>query len=134
METEFAPGVAWLEPFYEEVKDLIPKRKIIHTVKGYSTKIGQIPTLGATHTNRLEKEYDITLKAWTIYYDGRRSPYLAYYMLEVFAHELAHVKHWDHNAAHMRLTSRILTRFAAYAKRKGLNLEAKTCKKLGKLY
>lgn len=132
--TRFAKGVAWLEPFYNEAIDLLPKKKQLTEVKGYSSMEGTDHVLGCTHHFEGELQYLITVKAWHIKSNGKRSAYLAYYMLEVFAHELAHIKYDDHDAEHMVLMCKIMRRFAAYAKKKDYNLEVKTCKRMGKLY
>lgn len=132
--TKFSKGVAWLEPFYKEVEHFLPKRKKIIAVKGYSRREGQNGSLGCALTDSKEREYTITLQAWTIIYSGKRVPYMAYYMLEVFAHEIAHVVHWDHEHKHMELSSKILRKFARKAKRDKLSLEVRRCKALGKVY
>lgn len=133
--TEFAKGVAWLEPFYRSAEDLLPRTKRLQRVVGYTAALSSNSLAQCSTGNN--RNFIISIGAW-YWLDKKRHkkrPIIAQHMLEDFAHELAHICEWNHTPRHVDYTARILRRFAKTAKKMNLkNLEVRRCKKLGKLY
>ena len=133
--TEFTKGVAWFEPFYAAVEPMLAKSKRIARVVGYTAPYTSV-SLAACSTGN-QRTFTISVAAW-YWLDPERTkkvPVIAQHMLENFAHEVAHVKHWEHTPDHVIFTAKILKKFGQVAKEMGLkNLEVRRCKKLGKLY
>ena len=107
----------WLIPFVESVKDLIPTKKLTG-LKGYKVS----PKKFAAQYGACLQDYDGTfiINMRLYRYDEVTKKHVTMYqghLLETFAHELAHMVIWEHNAEHMRYTGKILQRFAKVLKK-----------------
>ena len=144
MACKFTKNVAWLEPFYEVAKDLLPKNKL-EKVRGFKVPLGKDnQTLAACYSE--EGKYQVTISLW-IESDSiekgkvvSRKPRYIEDMLMVFAHELAHVAQPHsvpaqkyHTLQHWELTLRILNRFTKVLRKKGIkDHQKRKCMILGK--
>lgn len=133
--TEFTKGVAWFEPFFAAVEPMLAKSKRVTRVVGYSAPHNVVSLAACSTAN--QRTFVISIAAW-YWADPERTrkvPVIAQHMLENFAHEVAHVKHWEHTPDHVIFTAKVLKKFGKVAKDMGIrNLEVRRCKKLGKLY
>lgn len=111
---KYSKNVLWLKPFVEKAKDLIAYKKIVK-IRGYQVKakldeqtdasiIIDDSKNGQMSINLLIKSYSKTKK------EHRSKP--MHYILDSFAHELAHTIEWEHTPEHYRLQARIMLRFA----------------------
>jgi len=121
----YCKNLEWLRPFVEAAakKRLFPAHRLVR-VRGYRTSLG-----------REESQYGSCAWEGPWFYvnlrthvkipsTGRRRwyhrPCRASTILGFLAHELSHMTHKDHDAAHLALEARILAVFAATAHRLGV--------------
>jgi hypothetical protein len=119
---KFSKNVEWLRPFADKAANLIPLKKLVQ-VKGYRVPLENLAQIeGQCVTRDNHKSHIITLRIFkneqkkvgynkfTAYKQSRSRVST---ILETFAHELAHIKHWEHNPAHWKLQAQIQMRFAS---------------------
>lgn len=115
----------FLKPFIESVSDLVDIERI-KKVKGYWVDGNKDERqLAAIHRLGNNKDYYVTIKVkvqkFEILKNGNRKftchipDYLAN-ILSHLAHELAHVKYWEHDYKHFRLEAKIMYRFSKVLK------------------
>lgn len=115
----------FLKPFIESVSDLIPIEHIVK-VKGYwvdgNKQEAQHAAIQKLANN---KHYIITIKIkaqlFQLLPNGNRkfighTPDFLASILSHLAHELGHIKHWDHDYKHFRLEAKIMLRFSKVLK------------------
>jgi hypothetical protein len=115
MKTKFHKSVTWLAPFLKSVGNLVPTDRI-KWVKGYSVPRGKKPKADAyIHMFGNHKTFHINLELSSIKKGKLISPYL-YNFLDSFAHEIAHLIHWEHTAEHFKLKNQIQLKFVKVLK------------------
>ncbi len=128
---KFYKSVAWLEPYMESAKHLVDVGRV-STVKGFKVALHKnslvYGTCSPVNGNKRSKYYNINLLTHetvssslmqTYFEQTGFSSLTAAQILQCFAHELAHVKHWEHTPEHGILEARIWRAFAVEAKRRG---------------
>lgn len=116
---KLSKDIEFLRPFIESAKSLIPLHKV-KAIKTYKVnKRYMSRTYGATMESR--QVYVITLRAahWVPKDKGYTVETLSM-MLDTLAHELAHVKYFDHSYKHFRLQMLILLKFSDILKKLGI--------------
>lgn len=129
MDTQFYKTVAWLEPFLYATAGLIPISKI-KVVKGFSVpySVG-FEVTGASCSTDTHRSYTISIRTHSQMFkrnaNGTFSPkrhrrrYI-YDILGDFAHELAHVVHWEHTLEHWLLECKLQRRFISKLREYGV--------------
>lgn len=120
MTIKYDKKLDWLRPFVHSIRDLVSIDKI-HSIRGYSVAINKEEQQYASIT-AYKKKYNINLRLTMNYYltKQQKDMYLST-LLETFAHELAHLQHWEHNSDHFQLTAKILLRFSFVLKKLKIN-------------
>ena len=128
MKTRFHKTVKWLEPFFQKAKGLVPLHKV-HVVKGFVIPLGKIECIDGQMTKYEGGKIVITLRTHnqiqranqngtnTSYIHKRR---MICDILLTFAHELAHLKEWEHTPEHWELECKIIRRFISELKRRDI--------------
>lgn len=128
-ETHYYANAKFLEPFIKSAKGLAPVHKLA-VVKGFRVPLEkEAQTDGSLGHNGDGKRFALMIrthgartrrtgqKSYTRYKHDR----LCWeHVLWTLAHELAHLKHWEHTADHAVLTGKIFTRFARKARDLGI--------------
>ena len=131
---KFWKSVEWLRPFINSGNGLVPLHKIrevmgfkvaLHkqtqsaatTIKFYSDRGGS-----ATYFKITINTHDYTVKTLG---NGKfkkvdHRELSMSYVLDSLAHELAHLKYWEHSPEHLVLQCRIMARMAKVAGKKGI--------------
>lgn len=128
-ETRLAKDIQWLGPFLRLAKGLVPIHRI-REIRTARTPLDKIEHSVATCGKLPGGFYRIVIK--THYQrqkaigEGRfvHSGYARHsklFVLDSLAHELAHVKHWEHTPQHLVLQSKLLLRFARELERQGFH-------------
>lgn len=126
-DTRISKDIQWLSPFIQLARGLVPVDRV-REIRSARTPLDKIERSVATCRRLPGGFYRITIK--THYQrekgagDGTftRTGYARhnrFYLLDSLAHELAHVKHWDHTPQHLLLQSKLLSRFARELERQG---------------
>ena len=123
---KYQTDVLWLKPFVDSTKDLIPLKQL-QTVSGFKVTLGKLEQSDG-NCLKCGRYYDITLRTWQqVFSDDKECghPYAFKHkrvwlstLLTALAHELAHLRHWDHDIKHFELQSKILRRFVRVLKNK----------------
>jgi hypothetical protein len=126
--TKFNKNVAWLEPFFAKAKGLVPIHKV-SAIKGFSVPLEKTECVDGQMTKHEDGYIVITLRTHnqilranqngtnTAYRHKRR---MICDVLLVLAHELAHLKYWEHTPEHWELECKIIRRFISELKRRGV--------------
>lgn len=135
---KYQQQVAWLEPFVKVSRGLVPLHKL-RQVRGYRIPLGKREFTDGTCLTTNFKCFHINVKTHyqnmqhagnnRLYADSH-TPLPIYDVLNTLAHELAHLKEWDHTPAHWRLENRILRRFIRILE-KNPKLDVSTAQILG---
>ena len=110
----YSKDVLWLKPFIEEVLFNIPFKKI-KAIKGYKVRKGHEP-LQYGSTVRKNALYTINILTHT---NGDIKERISV-ILDTLAHELSHIKNWEHDYKHFQLQALLLYRFSVIIKRLGI--------------
>lgn len=128
MKTKFTKHVEWLRPFFESAGDLVPIERV-KSVQSFKVPRGKTEQTDAiiqrygnnktfsisirTHSQEIVSVPDGDgIKAAVRHKRRYISP-----LLDSLAHELSHIKHWDHTPAHYELQVKIMLRFAKVLKK-----------------
>jgi len=127
--TKFNKDVAWLEPFFLKAKGLVPIQKITK-IRGFSVPLDKIECIDGQMTKYLPGgPIVITLRTHNQLHRANQNGTNTAYrhkrrmicdMLLTLAHELAHLKHWEHTPEHWELECKIVRRFISELKRQGI--------------
>lgn len=106
----------WVQPYLKEVSNLIPLESL-KELKGYYVyeTQGVARQEGQTIRNKSNK-YTITLRLNR----GDAGLIFMYDFLHTLAHELAHLKYFEHDYKHIKLTCKIFSKFAKVLKEQGI--------------
>lgn len=125
----------WTEEYINSVAHLLPN---IKRLKKISAKYGNKEKWQHCHgliTYYDQKHYRITL--YMTYHDhftDKIKPYSTIDLLKYLAHELSHLRHWDHTPDHTLLECIILQIFMVKLKEKGYISEEEELKLISKRY
>lgn len=103
--------VKFIEPFLKGLR-LVDLSKV-HIIRGYRVGIGLNENQGASIIKHSSKKYSINLRTQVHMENGTT---YGYPTVEEFlfnlAHELAHLKEWDHTPKHFKLETKIMLHFS----------------------
>lgn len=121
-------GTEFLAPYVEACKGLVPIDKL-HSVKAYRVPLNRNELSDGSITKYSKDKYVIALRLQTYqlmqindktYKKTRLVQERLENILFSLSHELAHLRHWDHNPKHMALLGKLLTRMSRAAKEQGI--------------
>jgi hypothetical protein len=112
--TKLTKDVRWLEPYLRSASRLVPTHRL-KAIRGFTVRAEEDFHFGRILTPDF-KSFTMTL-ALREQVGRRVSPRYIVDILQTFAHELAHLKHWEHTPEHWALEAKIAARFAKVAKR-----------------
>lgn len=118
-----APNMEWVRPYLEAVSDIIPLHRIAE-VRGYKVPVSRQPQTEASIIVELQSgraKIFVMLTGHRIKRNGKRGKATYESLLLALAHELAHLKEWEHTSAHFTLTAKILNRFARVARKQKIS-------------
>jgi hypothetical protein len=116
---KYQKSVAWFKPFVESVADLVDLNRI-SSIRGFRVRKGyEEKTYGSAI--KYKRKFSINIKMWNYIKatDCYRRRTMAG-VLEILAHELAHIHHWDHSPDHWRLQAQIQLRFTKVFEKFGI--------------
>lgn len=104
----------WIQPYLKAIANDVNFSKL-KAIKGYYV-VNKMPLQdGQTICHR--GKYTVTIKLNRGNFD---EPNFIYEFLHTLAHELAHLKHFNHSAEHMKLTAKLFGKFATVLKKEGI--------------
>jgi hypothetical protein len=119
---KYTKNILVLKPFFEKAFSIAKIKPIrIRRVVGYSVPLDRAIQQGAQITHWGSGYYTISLCITEAHYKNlgkknfrrtKNTKYSLAFMLDSIAHEVSHIKHWEHDGNHMRLQARILSAFA----------------------
>jgi len=112
---KYLKNTHFLEPYINSVEDLVPITKLI-SIKAYRIRLDcwarQDGVLEDVGNGRIK----MRVRLWSPNSSKTRHvPIRWYYLFDTLAHELAHLKEWEHTPRHYRLQSELMRRFARVA-------------------
>lgn len=111
----YQKNLEWLRPFVQSASTLVPTQRIVR-IQGYKMGYkGQDFTEGTIYTKRSDGGGEALISLATHLFNSK-GPRAYVNILQTLAHELAHLKHWDHSPEHWALESKIALRFARVAR------------------
>lgn len=128
----------WLLPYYEEVKDLLPKHKLTY-INHASLAKGKLQLVVA-QIWKIKYSYSYEITLYTEYwktvslkpFKRVRKPYSKIDILVSFAHELAHIQYFQpHTPKHKSLEAMFIAIFMSKLEREGYISEEHEMKERG---
>jgi hypothetical protein len=121
---KISPELEWLRPFLDSAAGLCNTARV-KTIRGYAVPMDKSEQQDAQIlVDNKTKQADILIRVMNHRSSAgrvvRRSPSYVSEVLDHFAHELAHLKHWEHTPEHFKLQTRIMRRFASVLKEQGI--------------
>lgn len=113
--TKLDHKLLWLQPFLKVVSKDVNLNKL-KSLKGYCV-VHKRPAQDGQIIKRGKYSYTITLK---LNRGNLDEPNFMYEVLHTLAHELAHLTYLDHSPDHLKLTAKLLQKFATVLKRQGV--------------
>lgn len=124
---KFSKKIEWLRPYVECVKGMVNLDKL----KGISTfkvPLSKVKTTEACLIRYDAKNFKMTI---TLYdhtrvrqkngkFKVQHRKHRLNYILDSLAHELAHLKYFDHRPEHLELQAKLLIRMSKVAKKHGI--------------
>jgi hypothetical protein len=109
----------WLEPFFEDARNILPKSKMkrIRAIRLLNPPSGYTRTAGQLTYDMFDNSYTLFIHTGVrrLQKPGtKRFTFVKFEtseLLETFAHELAHLVYEDHTPSHNKLTYRLARRF-----------------------
>jgi hypothetical protein len=118
--TTFSEELEWLEEYLILAKTVIPKIRRLKAVKIISPREGNLCRIYGALTHRSDGNYSMSLyvrynsivriKPKVVF---KRKVFSKVDILGTFAHELAHLMHWDHTPQHKMLEAKLTILFMA---------------------
>lgn len=100
----------FLEPYLHSVRDLVNIKRIIR-IKGYKVPIDNAELIDASLTKYLAAgEYVMAIRTHSNAKSSHKKRSLENILIAL-AHELAHLKEWEHSIEHFKLELKILSKF-----------------------
>lgn len=110
----------WLDEYLSMAKAILPKVRRLKSIKIITPKEGQLCRIYGALTHRPDNFYSMTLYSkYNSIVKLRPKPVLIQRVfskvdiLGVFAHELAHLTHWEHTPQHKMLEAKLTMIFMA---------------------
>jgi len=121
---KMSPELLWLRPFVMCAKDLCNIKRI-DGIRGYAVPLDKseqgdaqiIETIATKRVVILIRVMNHRAKNGIVV---SRSPSYISEILDHLAHELAHLKHWEHTPKHYKLQTTIMRRFASILEEQGI--------------
>lgn len=116
MKTKLTKSVTFLEPFLKGLQPIIPMHKVSH-IRGYRVAKGLNERGQASIIRHSTKRYTINLKVEALVDGNKQHEYqtIEQILLDL-AHELAHLKEWQHTPEHFKLQAKVMLHFAKLLK------------------
>jgi hypothetical protein len=105
----YSKNLLWLASFIEAAASEVDI-SLLKSIRGFRVPLSKKESNDGMITSERGR-FSITLRTHNQEKRGY-SQRSMYGVLTALAHELAHIEHWEHTAAHLYLESRILTVFA----------------------
>jgi hypothetical protein len=130
-----SPCLAWIEPYLDAAKPIVPKLKKVSHILTRTPNIKQLQHSQAHIVHISEKdEYKITINS--CYFtlekikpvERKKRFYSQIDILSHLAHEIAHLNYWDHTPDHKALECRLTEIFMYMLKAQGYHSEEKEFK------
>lgn len=112
---KYAPNVNWTKPFVESAQKYVSLGKI-KRIRGYEVGEGKIER-GFGSLTRNGNKYTVSL---LLFENAEGKSMVLGIVLEALAHELAHLKYWEHTPKHFALQAEIQVEFSKVAKSLGI--------------
>ena len=112
---KFTKNVEFLRPFIKGLGRKVPLRHLKY-VRGYRVKKGFIERSDASILRYSKKHYTINVLIEELVHRKHQHKTIERALLH-FAHELAHLREWEHTPKHFALQSEILLHFATMLKK-----------------
>jgi len=116
----FTQNVKWLEQYYEDAKHMLGPHRL-DKVMGYTVPSNKKALADGRITIYPDDRAVISLRTHGARPKGKQQSKTVGAILMVFAHELAHLKYWEHNEKHWQLQCYLLQNFTHTMKVLGLS-------------
>jgi len=119
---KYLKGTQWMEPYVASASRLVPLHRVVN-FKAFRVPLNKtIQTDGSCQPlDEKRKRMTISIRLWTSNDKRtRHAPIPLVEALDSLAHELAHIKQWEHTPKHTRLQARIMKRFSEVAQNLGV--------------
>lgn len=117
------PSLQWLVPFYHDAVPLLGRHRL-DRLYGYTVAPGKNPAQEGQTVKHPCGRVVISLRTHWHKRHGRRyeqEPHTVASILQTFAHELAHLKYWEHDLQHWALCCQLQLQFIKTLDNLGLN-------------
>ena len=109
--TKFTKNVKWLEPYYEDSKHLLGPHRL-DRVMGFKVSPKKEARTDASIIIQSAGNVTITIRTHSNF-KRQSTPRNIGSLLLAFAHELAHLKYWDHCEKHWQLQCYLMQNFTS---------------------
>jgi hypothetical protein len=123
------PSLFWVKPFLASANGLVSLKNVLE-ISAYKVPLSKQSktdaqlityTADATHKIMINTHWQKTESLGNGKFKNTRYKRVRLnFMLDSLAHELAHIKYWDHSPNHLRLQAKLLSRMANIAKQLGI--------------
>ncbi len=116
----YLKGTQWLAPYIKSVNHLIPLQKLVK-LQAFKIHLKKETRADGSCNFISRGKYSIAIRLWCR--NEKRTRHILLYLHDVLyylAHELAHIKEWEHTPKHYKLQAKILKRFAEVAQSQGI--------------
>ena len=117
---KFLKHTGFLEPYTIVVQHIVPLHKL-SKIKAYRVQLQNTIRVDGLCTHLGNGKYNIALRLWDHNEISTRQIRTDIaYVLDSYAHELAHLSRWEHTPKHMILQARIMKKFGQVARDLGI--------------
>lgn len=125
---KYGSKVAWMKDYVKAAASTVDLSRL-REIKGYQVPLDKLPVSSASIIKDPGGWCNILIRITKPEYANmgngkfkaiKQLPEDFAFLLDSLAHELAHLEHWEHTPAHLKLQAQILVKFAEVAERKGV--------------
>jgi len=108
---KYLKGTGFLEPYVNSAKTVVPLKKLVR-LRAYKVPLTKTIQTDGWCNHLGNGKYEISLRLWGRNNRSTRHETIFWEeALHSLAHELAHLKEWDHTPEHYELQARIMLKF-----------------------